>query len=1320
MHLHPTRHKTGYSAASTLSVTMSQQFQINPILQRLSDADSDFRFMALNDLHSLVTASSNTLSNDTGTTARLIDGVVKALDDSNGEVQNLAVKWWLTSLLEKLAELILTSSDPSIPATALRLVISSLPKYGGAPLTASGATTITSTTTPQISIQRVVIPKLLVMLKAEQARSSSSQHGGGGVSIDMVDVLIEVLRCFGDTVSQHDLEKLQSALLGLIESDRCSSVVKKRAVTALASLGVYASDGLLSNIVSHLIMSFRATHITPNKQRLLVSITGALSRSTPKRFGPYLKTLAPFVLALVDGHDLERDEDDSEPQTEQDEVREAALAALESFLAHCPGEMKNFTTEVIGAGLRFLKYDPNYAVDDDEEDEEMGGTQQDDDDDDATNLDDEEFEDDGAFSDDDDISWKVRRGAAKLLSTIISTRAEDLLKEVLYREVAPSLLKRFSEREENVRLEVLSTTTTLIKKTRDLAYSTMSAGPAPRIVSVKKRRRGSDISMYEQGQTSMAPPEQPSASHALQKLSPELAKSSAKLLKNPSLNTKQTTVDLLSALITALLDPNATLIAVLDHIVNIVAASESRSTAPASAAASGSAAASSSSLRIESLKFLSTAFVEGGDDALKPFLKKIVDAVAIAIKDKFYKISSQALATASEMLNLLSAEIALEDVSYFRTLFEAIVSKIQQNDADLEVRERAIEAMGSLLAVSSETTYLDAESRSKAFTLLLERLRNETTRLTTVRAIEKLAQAAQEGDLPPAWVKDVISELGAQLRKANRALRGSSLVTLRALVLNPAVQPTISEATANELVMMLSPLLSSSDLHLCGPALQILSVLVEAGIKLQPANIQSLAELGQNPLSGGPLEALLGLIRSATAKGQGDDILRQYISLGVTGNTVVVAKAIGTILATGAYAKQDLSVSLASFVGEIQSSSDDRVKSLALMVLGEAGLNGHGEFSLGPDIFIHQLRSTSEELPLAAATALGLAGVGNPQQFVPAIIKEFAQGTSKDQYLLLHSYKEILQHSVQKPENIREYSSEIWQHLFAAAQHDESKSIAAECVGRLVIIDPGTYIPGLQQRLGDNDPATRAVVISALRYTFTDTTGSFDAYLKPVVAELLVAMLNDPSLDNRKLALTALNSAAHNKANLVKANLPSLLPLVYQETVIKPELIREVQMGPFKHKVDDGLELRKSAYDTLYALIETSYARMNPSQIYDRIIAGLSDEHEVQIICNLMLGKLVVIGKEDIIKRLDSIAEKYKATLSIRAKENAVKQELEKIAELNRSILRTTLTIQTHVGTGAFHEQAWLAYHDWVKSNHGAEMASLEKEEAKAAKGMGI
>jgi TATA-binding protein interacting (TIP20) len=39
---------------------------------------------------------------------------------------------------------------------------------------------------------------------------------------------------------------------------------------------------------------------------------------------------------------------------------------------------------------------------------------------------------------------------------------------------------------------------------------------------------------------------------------------------------------------------------------------------------------------------------------------------------------------------------------------------------------------------------------------------------------------------------------------------------------------------------------------------------------------------------------------------------------------------------------------------------------------------------------------------------------------------------------------------------------------------------------------------------------------------------------------------------------------------------------------MKPELVRTVQMGPWQHKVDDGLEARKTAYETLYTLVYLS------------------------------------------------------------------------------------------------------------------------------------
>ena len=74
----------------------------------------------------------------------------------------------------------------------------------------------------------------------------------------------------------------------------------------------------------------------------------------------------------------------------------------------------------------------------------------------------------------DDESWKVRRAAAKTLSAVIVSHPE-LLSTTLWKSVAPAIIKRFSEREESVRLDVFQTFNDLARQTGNISKGTGQA-----------------------------------------------------------------------------------------------------------------------------------------------------------------------------------------------------------------------------------------------------------------------------------------------------------------------------------------------------------------------------------------------------------------------------------------------------------------------------------------------------------------------------------------------------------------------------------------------------------------------------------------------------------------------------------------------------------------------------------------------------------------------------------------------------------------------------------------------------------------------------
>jgi hypothetical protein len=79
-----------------------------PLIPKLSDGDSDIRFMTLVDLKKILDSAPPTfVTRELAATSAVIDGLMKVLDDTNGDVQSQALKWYSYSFSHalKLAKL---------------------------------------------------------------------------------------------------------------------------------------------------------------------------------------------------------------------------------------------------------------------------------------------------------------------------------------------------------------------------------------------------------------------------------------------------------------------------------------------------------------------------------------------------------------------------------------------------------------------------------------------------------------------------------------------------------------------------------------------------------------------------------------------------------------------------------------------------------------------------------------------------------------------------------------------------------------------------------------------------------------------------------------------------------------------------------------------------------------------------------------------------------------------------------------------------------------------------------------------------------------
>ncbi|GIL42737.1 hypothetical protein Vafri_669 [Volvox africanus] len=1207
------------------------------ILEKIASKDKDFRYMATSDLlHEL---QKEFFKADAELEKKLCAVVLNQLEDPSGDISNLAVSC-LGCLVRKVADV-----------RAEDMVRQLCEKVAGAGPVSGGSSAASKARDAQREISAIGLKALIKELaggastgmgcSSQLANNASTIIAGrmlGGLAVhkddsevvsQVLDILTELILRFGGLlVAEHS--RIRDALLGALGEGRM--VMRKKSLQGLAALSVFLNDGTLEGVVSFLLTALQAPNIKPDYARTYIQAVGQISRAVGYRFGRYLSTAVPLVISFC-----------NKAAEGDDELREHCLQALEGFVLRCPHDTRPQMDAVQSAALRYLRYDPNFVADDDDGGEDDMGEEDDDEDDDGDG-------DDGEYSDDEDLSWKVRRAATRIISALVS-RYPDAL-PMLYRASMSELVARFDrEREEGVKADIFG------------AVSEMLA------------QVGATADRYTPGE-----PNSPTSLLAGDVAS--IVRASAKQLRDKSPKTRVGVFGVLRQLLAVQASSVAGQVDAL--IPGLLAALNDKS--------------SNTGLKIEALSFLRQTIAATPPSVFQLHTKQLSSAVFGCVSERYYKVAAEALRVCEALVGVLrpdpASPVPPAQASLVVPLYSAIMARLSATDQDQEVKECAISAIAATAARLGDCLQ---NEMPMVLRVLLERLRNEITRLVAVKALTTLASSPLvSGELLAGASEGgngVVGELTSFLRKANRLLRQASLVALEALATRYAA--AFEGATLTAAVEEAAALVSDTDVALASLALRFLVSLMAMPGPASPAAAAVVAEKARAPalalvrsplLQGTALEVMqsfFAALATASPAGGDDALLASLLDVGRSAEAASkqaqysVARCVAA-LATTTPAKVPATVEL---LLKGMGGKDLGFQRLALLCLGEIG--GRADLSGLPAVAtaatgVLSAPGSSEEVRAAASHALGGITRGNLGHFMPGLVAQISSsaGQPKQQYLLLQALNDVIS-TLASPAGASkatelgpEMADQVLSLLFNAAESEEEcRNVVAECAGRLALLHPGKVLPALLERTIALSANMRAVAVSAVKHAVVDRPHPVDAELGPVLQRFLLLMC-DEDRHVRRAAVVALSGCAHAKPGLVVGGLDQLLPLLYAQTRVREDMIRTVDLGPFKHKIDDGLELRKAAFECLDILSDCCRDRLEPVPFLAALESGLGDHADVKMPCHTTLSKLVATDPGAVLAAAERLVVPLEKTLTTRLKSDAVKQEIDRHEDMLRSCLR--------------------------------------------------
>jgi len=487
------------------------------------------------------------------------------------------------------------------------------------------------------------------------------------------------------------------------------------------------------------------------------------------------------------------------------ELRESCFMGFESFVLRCPKQVEPHLEKIIQAALAYMRYDPNYSYGDDNASD---GDGEEDDEDPYDDDGDDEYEDD-EDDDDDDESWKVRRSALRALRAVVEAKKHD--PSTLWKQeysirkgqkstFANALVGRFKEREENCRVGVIDCFTRLLSVTIDAD----NAGVVHFADSPDTMDATNTIDLHS--------------------YAPKLVKACERILSTKKGNerSKSSVLALLATLCRAPsgLGGESEIASVFAHVKAFLSGSDTSYALHREG--------TSKALRLDALSLVRATLCSENHDPVhirKGLLTTLLPELCQAVKEQWYKVIAEALRALAAVPRFFVEGYGPEDdpttrqkegVEVTDMLYTAIEPLLAAHDVDQEIKECALQACASLL--SNLHANMARDKQERLLKLLLDRLRNETTRIAAIKTLSSIAATTSGSndrvDLSPI-LADSIACLSSFLKLQSRSLKQSSLEALDIVIRKHGAHPELAGGELySSAVQDFAALVVDSDLHL--------------------------------------------------------------------------------------------------------------------------------------------------------------------------------------------------------------------------------------------------------------------------------------------------------------------------------------------------------------------------------------------------------------------------------------------------------------------------------------------------------------------------